>query len=144
MGKRIYAPLYWFDFPHPRKPLPVWWMDDEMHPPLRTKHPLDGETVAHFVGKDWMIIFWAGLEKEHHAPLLFHESGHSIWDHDVEHMSSMNEERALCCLQNGMSDSLLKMGWTIPELPEGWRSLQQHARYVRYGRASRSHKRNTE
>jgi hypothetical protein len=147
MGKREYVPIYWFDAPHPRKPLPVIWMDDEQYPALAKEHPTGGETVAYFDEEGWRIILWAGLRVGggEVRQVIVHELGHACWSEDEDtHMSGLAQEKALQNTQVGLAETLHRSGWRLPPLPPGLRSLATHARHLRYGRAQRSPGEDTE
>ena len=136
---REYQPIYWFDAPHPLKPIQVWWMDEEMYPSFRGEHPLGDEKVAYWCEETWRIILWAGLEKKYHSQVLLHELGHACWNDDQK-LSRVSEEKALVSLQRMLSKSLEKQGWSLPPLPSGLRSLATHARWLRYGAKQRDNR----
>lgn len=134
MGKRDWTPLRWCTITLPsHRPLPVWLSSDEHESVLTESHVFGPETAGFFDPTSWRIVIWAGAEKKYLPQLLFHELGHAALD-GLDVVSGMAEETVLHNIDASLAAILKKQGWEPPALPEGLRSLAQHARAIRRAR----------
>lgn len=139
--KHDWHPLFWFNVTIiGRRKLPIFLVDDDMFPELRGEHKLGGEKVGLFCPHEWQVLLWAGMPKNNFAEILFHEIAHASADGCEQPVSLINEERALVAMQHRMAIALQKQGWNLPKLPEGWKSLAAHARFLRYGSTNGSNR----
>ncbi|MFA5892164.1 MAG: hypothetical protein WDA27_14645 [Actinomycetota bacterium] len=120
------------------RPLPVFLASDEHEPALAKDHPTGGETGGLLCFGSWRLLVWAGLPRKDYARIIIHEIVHSILS-DVPRRTLNNgtEESVAMALDASVPSVLARWGWTLPELPDGWRSLAAHARHQRYGRKQR-------
>lgn len=123
--------MLWFRHAHPRRSIPVVFMDDEQCQELNGEHPLGGEKVALWDDDSWTLIVWAGLTRSSLHEIVLHELAHACFDNDALGVGRMTEEKAIVSMQTNMAESLRRQGWRLPPLPDGWRGFSQHARALR-------------
>lgn len=137
MGRKArddWSSLYWCEVPikgHPS--ISVFLASDDTHDKLGLTESDGGNIVGYCDRKNWAIWIWAGSDKRELADTLLHEVFHATqtFDHDL---NCKEEEKAILAIIPKVLDSLKSMGWAIPQLPDGWRSLAAHARWVRHGK----------
>ena len=128
---RVWTPLRWCTVQIPsHRSLPVSLASNEHEPVLTEPHTFGPETAGFFDPGGWRIVLWAGTERRYLPRLLFHELGHAVMD-GLDVVSDRAEETVLHSIDGSLAEILRRQGWCPPPLPEGLRSLAQHARAVR-------------
>jgi hypothetical protein len=132
MARREYRPLYWCSAPIPgRRPIHVYLVSDEHDKFLAARNPGGEERWGCYDSGEWRINVWAGVPRAKLPNILLHEMMHAALD-TVTIERRFHEENAVTTLgECGLAEALQQCGWSVPELPDGWRALASHARAVR-------------
>ena len=122
--RRDWQPLVWFS---ERDEHGHYWCviltSDDLHPKIRGCFGLTlcgGHTV----------LIWAGQPLSELRDTLLHEMAHV---HCWSHGRAINEQSIRRVIPRLLT-TLRRQGWQMPPLPDGYRNLAAHARYVRHGR----------
>jgi hypothetical protein len=138
MARRDYQPLLWCRIPvTDRSPIPVYLTSPDLHPFLDQCPPGSRYADAYTDRDAWEILIFAGSPMADMLDALLHEHQHAALTPDRP-LCARTEERAVEAITPAILPGLKALGWNPPALPDGWRSLAAHARWVRFGKRQRA------
>jgi hypothetical protein len=130
---RIWEPLtWWVERCEAGNEWPIILTSDDLTPDIAgTDRGL--RTLGITVRQKRTIYLWAGQSRKDLLDTTLHELMHLGMTYE-RRVTQAFEEKAVTVLTPNIMPILIRNGMHFPPLPDGWRSLQQHARWIRYGR----------
>lgn len=130
--KREWRDLWICSLPVGTREIPCYLSSPDLRPFLARRDARTRRAVAAYYDPTTRAIYVCASEDEDMLPhYLVHELQHAAYDECGAARADFDEERAVRALTPSLLPALKALGLMMPAMPEGWRALQAHARYVR-------------
>lgn len=131
---RVYQPLTWWTERDEQGHMwPIILTSDDLTPQIATREPGNKVILGITLRNERVIYMWAGQTLAELHENTLHELMHLSCEYQ-RRLTLAAEEHAVTVISPRLLPILRRNGLSLPPLPPGWRGLQRHAWWVRYGR----------